>query len=139
MTVPPGGAKVGEHVRVRVSGAQAERLEPVIALTDRRIEGDLLEQADTTIALGVALPLPSANTPIGERAQQRIVISRAELQDFELRRFDKLRTSLLVGGAVAAAIAIAVAKGSTLLGNGGSGGSPNENRVPRGLAIPIFK
>jgi hypothetical protein len=135
--VPPNGAKIGQQVRVRVSGAQAERLEPVLGMTERNIEGELLEQGDTSIALAISLPEPTASGALGERTQQRIVISRADLQDIELRRLDKLRTSLLVGAAVAGVVAIAAAKGSTLLGGGGSGGSPNESRVPRG--IPILK
>lgn len=136
-TVPSGGAKVGEHVRVRVSGAQADRLEPVLGSTERKIEGELLEQADTSIALAVALPAPAQTRALGEQTQQRIVIPRADLQEMELRRLNKLRTSLLVGAAVAGVAAIAASKGSTLLGSRGSGGSPNERRVPR--TIPLVR
>ncbi len=134
-TVPPSGAKIGEHVRVRVSGAQADRLEPVLGSTERKIEGELLEQADTSITVAVTLPAPAQASALGERTQQRIIILRAGLQEMELRRLNKLRTSLLVGAAVAGVAVIAASTGSSLLGSGGSGGPPNESRVPR--TIPL--
>ena len=127
---PSLGARVGERVRVRVSGAEADRLEPTLGQIGRTIEGDLLEQADSSIALGVALPYQLDATTMASRAQQRIVIPRAELQELALRRLDKVRTSLLVGIGVGAVVAIAASKGSSLFGGGGGGGSPNERRVP---------
>ena len=135
VAAPSTGARIGEQVRVRVSGAQADRLEQVLGVNDRNIEGELLEQADGSVVLGVALPVPGQSGTTLERAQQRITIDRAELQDIELRRLDKLRTTLLVGGAVAAVAAIAATTGSSLLGGSGASGSPNENRAPRGLTL----
>lgn len=132
--VPPSGARLGERVRVRVSGAEAERLEPVIVLTDRSVEGDLLEQTENSIALGVTIPW-TAGGPAGAQPQQRIVIPRAEMQEMELRRLDKFRTSLLVGAAVAVAVGIAISEGSSVLGGSGASGSPNERRVPKGLPV----
>lgn len=137
VTAPPSGMRVGEHVRIRVSGAEAERLESTLSLSDRRLEGELLDQGDSSIALGVALSLPPSSAVLPEHAEQRVVIPRADLEDFELRRLDKLRTSLLVGTGVAAVAAIAVAKGSSILGGSGATGSPNERRVPR--EIPLFR
>ena len=134
---PATGARIGEHVRIRVSGAEAERLESTLSLNDRRIEGELLEQADSSIALGVALSMPPSSGVLPEHAEQRVVIPRTALQDVELRRFDKLRTSLLVGGAVAGVAAIAIAKESSVLGGSGATGSPNERRVRHG--IPLFR
>jgi hypothetical protein len=134
---PPSGPKVGERVRVRVSGVEAERLESMVGVRDRAVEGDFLEQADSGIALAVPLPIApsSENGTFGQQPQQRIVIARADVQDMERRRLDKVRTSLLVGGAVAGVAAIALAKGSTLLGSGSSGGSPNETRIPPGRPV----
>ena len=134
---PPSGAHVGERIRVRVSGAESDRLEPALGQSGRTIEGDLLEQADSSIVLGVALPYQLDATTMASRAQQRIVIPRAELQELELRRLDKLRTSLLVGVGVAGVVAIAASKGSSLFGGGGAGGSPNERRVP--VMAPILR
>lgn len=128
---PPSGARIGQRVRVRVSGAEADRLEPLLGQNERTIEGELLEQADSTVALGVALLAASDATSLSSRPQQRVVISRAALQDLELRRLDKVRTALLIGAGVAAVAAIAASSGSSLLGGGGAGGTPNERRVPR--------
>lgn len=133
----PAGARVGERVRARVSAAEADRLEPTLGQSGRTIEGDLLEQADSSIALGVALPYQLDATTMASRAQQRVVIPRAELQELELRRLDKLRTSLLVGVGVAGVVAIAASKGSSLFGGSGAGGSPNERRVP--VMMPVLK
>ena len=55
----PSGIQIGQRVRVRVSGAEADRLEPTLGQSERTIEGDLLEQADSSLALGIALPLPA--------------------------------------------------------------------------------
>jgi len=132
---PPSGARIGERVRVRVSGAEADRLEPLLGQNERTIEGELLEQADSSVALGVALLAASDASSLSSRPQQRVVIPLAALQEVELRRLDKVRTSLLVGAGVAAIAAIAASSGSSLLGGGGGGGSPNEQRVPRGLPV----
>lgn len=134
---PPAGARVGERVRLRVSGAEADRLEPTLGLSGRSIEGDLLEVADSSIAVGVALPYQLDATTMSSHAQQRIVIPRGELQELELRRLDKVRTSLLVGAGVAAVVAIAASKGSSLIGGSGGGGSPNERRVP--IIAPMLR
>lgn len=137
-TAPPSsGPKIGERVRVRVSGAEAEKLDSMVGLRDRAVEGDLLEEADSSIALAVPLPFAPSTEGGGfsRQAQQRIVIPRSDVQEMQLRRLDKLRTSLLVGGMVAGVVAIAVTKGSTLLGNRGPGGNPNESRLPSGAFI----
>jgi hypothetical protein len=136
-TAVPSAMRIGERVRVRVSGAEADRLEATLGQNERTIEGEVLEQADSSIALGVAIPvLPDASS-LSSRPQQRVVIPRAEVQEIELRRLDKVRTSLLVGAAVAAVAAIAASKGSSLLGGGGNGGTPNERRVP--VMTPVMR
>lgn len=134
---PASGPRVGDRVRIRVSGSEAEKLDSIVGLRDRAVEGDVLEEADSCIALAVPLPLApsSEGGALSRQAQQRIVIPRADVQQLQLRRLDKLRTSLLVGGTVVGVVAIAVAKGSTLLGNRGPSGSPNETRVPRGTLV----
>ena len=131
-TLPPSGPRIGEQVRVRISGAEAERLESVVGVRNRAVEGELVGQADSSLALALPLPGASAEGTFSQQAQQRIVIPRAEVQGVEVRRLDKLRTSVLIGTAVVAVAALAVAKGTTLLGSNGPGSGPNENRVPLG-------
>ena len=117
-------------MRVRVSGAEADRLEQTLGQSERTIEGDLLEQADSGLALGILLPVPADAISLSSRPQQRVVIPQAEVLGIELRRLDRVRTSLLVGAGVVVVAAIAASRGSSLLGSGGNGGSPNERRVP---------
>lgn len=138
-TLPPGTTPVGERVRVRVSGAEAERLEPVLGLTDREIEGELLEQADSTVSLEVPLPMPlQGGGTLAERAHQRIIIPRTDLQEIQLRRLDRTRTTLLVGAGVAGVAAIVAASTGTIqIGSGGSRGNPNEMRA--GPLVPLLK
>lgn len=131
-TLPPSGPRIGEQVRVRISGAEAERLEAVVGVRNRAVEGELVGQADSSLALALPLPGASAEGTFSQQAQQRIVIPRAEVQGVEVRRLDKLRTSILIGSAVVAVAAIAVAKGTTLLGSNGPGSGPNEHRAPLG-------
>jgi hypothetical protein len=131
MTVPQGSGTVGEQVRVRVSGAQAERLEPVLGMTDREIEGQLLEESDSTIVLSVPRPLAAEGGATFERAHQRVIIPRADLQDLERRKLDKTRTSLLVGAGVAVvSFGIAAVSGGIEVGSGGSRGNPQRSTVP---------
>ena len=135
VSAPPSGARLGEQVRVRVSGAEADRLESTLGVNERNIEGELLEQADSNVVLGVALAVPGQSGTNLIRAQQRITIGRSQLQDIETRRLDKFRTSLLIGGSIAAVVAIAATTGHSLLGGSGATGSPNENRIPRGQPL----
>ena len=131
MTVPPGSGTVGEQVRVRVSGAQAERLEPVLGMTDREIEGQLLEQSDSSVVLSVPRPLAAEGGSTFERAHQRVVIPRADLQEIDRRQLDKTRTSLLVGaGIVVISTAVAAAMGAIEVGSGGDRGSSRRRVVP---------
>lgn len=134
--VPVSTAPVGEPVRVRLSGAEAERLEPVLGFTDREIEGQLLEQSDSSIVLSVALPLPATSGSTLERAHQRIIIPRSDLQELQRRHLDKTRTSLLVGaGVVAVSAIIAASTGAVELGIGGRRPNPNATRVPAGAPL----
>jgi len=108
-TLPPSGPRIGEQVRVRISGAEAERLESVVGVRNRAVEGELVGQDDSSLALALPLPGASAEGTLSQQAQQRIVIPRAEVQGVEVRRLDKLRTSILIGSAVVAVAALAVA------------------------------
>ena len=134
--VPPQDATVGQGVRARVTGAQAEQLEPVLGMTNREIEGQLIEQHDSSIVLSVAIPLSTAGGGSIERGHQRIVIPRTELQELQLRHLDRTRTSLLVGAGIGAvAVAVAASAGKIDLGQGGSRGNPNREVLPIPLTL----
>lgn len=129
--------RIGEPVRARISGAQAERLEPILGFTDRSIEGELLEKADTELVMAVATQLsPEASAGVS-RVYQRIAIPRSDLQDIEIRRLDRTRTSLAALGAVVGVAAAAAAVSQAIeLGQGGSRPNPNKTRLP---ARPIIR
>jgi hypothetical protein len=134
--IPVSTAPVGERVRVRLSGAEAERLEPVLGFTDREIEGQLLQQSDSTVVLSVPLPLPVERGATLERAHQRIIIPRSDLQELQRRQLDKTRTSLLVGaGVVAISAVIAASTGAVQVGSGGSRPNPQQARAPAGAPL----
>ena len=135
--VPIADVRPGTSVRARLSGAEAERLESVIGTTGRYVEGDLVERLDTAYVLAVNLPAASAAGAPATTLQQRIVVSSADLQTLEVRRLDRFRTALLVGGAVAASVAIAVARSNGAGSGPNSGGGPPELRVP--AAVPFIR
>lgn len=123
--------RIGESVRARISGAQAERLEPVLGYTDRSIEGDLLEKADSALVIAVATPLSSEASAGVSRAYQRIAIPRNDLQEIEIRRLDRTRTSLAVVGATVGVAAVVVGVSQAIqLGQSGSRPNPTKNRLP---------
>lgn len=129
--------RVGQPVRARISGAQAERLEPVLGNTGRTVEGELLEKADSAVVIAVATPVSTEGSVALTRAYQRIEIPRADLQDIEVRHLDRARTSLAVLGAVGGvAAAFAAVSQVVQLGGGGSRSSPNKSRIP--TPVPIF-
>jgi len=130
--------RVGQPVRARVTGAQAERLEPVLGNTGRVVEGQLLEKADSALTIAVATPLSSEGSVTLSRAYQRIEIPRADLQEIEVRHLDRTRTSLaLLGAAAGAAAAFAAVSQVVELGSGGGRSNTNKSRLP--VSVPLFR
>lgn len=130
--------RVGQPVRARISGAQAERLEPVLGNVGRLVEGQLLEKGDSALTIAVATPVSTEGSVTLSRAYQRIVIQRGDLQELEVRHLDRGRTSLaLLGAAVGVAAAAATVSQVIQLGESGSRSNTNKSRAP--LPIPIFQ
>jgi len=123
----------GTSVRLRVTGAEADRLAEVRRSDDREVPGTLVRHADGAIL--IATPVVSSDaTFTGPHLTQRIEIPLSQVQEVEVRRLDVLRTAALVGG-VAAAAAFVVIEG---FGNGHANddGPPNENpELRRGPTI----
>jgi len=130
--------RIGEPVRARISGQQAERLEPILGYTDRSIEGELLEKADSDIVIAVATTLsPEASAGVA-RVHQRIAIPRSALEEVEIRQLDRARTSLAAAIAAAGvAVAAAAVSQAIQLGQGGSRPNPNKTRLPGRPVIRI--
>ena len=128
--VPPG-----TPVRLRVTGAEADRLAELRMSDDREVPGTLLRQDHTAILLDS--PVAAAGTTTrGAALSQRLEIPLSQVQEVEVRRLDGLRTAALVG-AVAAAAAFVVIEGF-------GSGNANDDRPPienpeyrRGPAVQI--
>jgi hypothetical protein len=131
--IKPGRVQPGTNVRVRVSGAAAERLAPLLGASDARLlSGRLVEnRADTMIVEVPTITQASIGTSI-EQLHQRLSIPRAELLELETRRLDRWRTAALVGSAaiIVGAVVIRAINGEPGAGNTPGGGGPPEARVP---------
>ncbi|HKO17163.1 MAG TPA: hypothetical protein VJU87_13075 [Gemmatimonadaceae bacterium] len=135
--IPVDQLSVGQPVRARISGAQAERLEPVLGDNGRELDGKLLEKQDSGIVMAVSSAI-GAESGVYTRAYQRIAIPRSELEEVEIRRLDHLKTGVAIAGGVVAVSAIfAAASGAIDLGTGQGKSNPNKARVPVG--IPLFR
>ena len=136
IAMPSAGVHVGDQIRVHLSGAEADRLGAQLGWDDRTIEGELVQQGDTAIVIAASLRPRGADVGLVDRTTvQQIVISRSGVQEVQTRRLDKFRTALLIGGAAGVALAVASSTGALQPGSRGSGGGPNEVRVPRPLPI----
>lgn len=95
---------LGEDVRVAVSRQSAEELSEAIDLTDLSTPYliGVLERADDD-ALMVRVPLPPSEygSPRRSDVGQLLRVPRAQILGIERRRFDSVRSSLLVGGLIA--------------------------------------
>lgn len=132
--------QVGQPVRARVSGAQAERLEPILGSTDRTVQGQLLEKSDSAVTIAVARPLSAEASATVARAYQRIEVPRADVQEIEIRHLDRFRTSLaVVGAAAGVAAAFAAVSQVIQLGEGGSRSNSNKERIPAGFPLVLFR
>ena len=132
--------RVGQGVRARISGSEAERLEPVLGNSDRTVEGQLLEKGDSAVVVSVATPLSTEANAAVSQAVQRIEIPRADLEQIEVRHIDRFRTSVLVlGGIAGAAAAVAAVSQVVQLGGGGSRSNPNKTRVPTGIPLLLVR
>ena len=133
---PVDRLSVGEPVRARITGAEAERLEPILGSSGREVEGPLLEMQDSGIVVAVSSTVSTEGGMSATRAYQRISIPRSELEEVQVRHLDGFRTGVLVaGGAVGVAAIFAAASGAISLGTGQGKGNSNKSREPSPLPI----
>ena len=115
----------GSDVRVRLSGAYADSLAPVLQRDDARVlEGKIVGSAGSSVLLEV----PVEQSLRGMRLQtlnQRVEIPETALLETERKRLDRGRTFLAVGAAAAVVgtfVVIQLTKESGGSGNPGTGG-----------------
>src|SRR5690606_39071891 len=99
----------GTPVRLRVTGAEADRLADVRLSDDGEVPGTLLPRHKGASLLDTPIAAPDV-TSHGTRLPQRDHAPIVPGQGIEVRRLDRLRTGGLVG-AVAAAAALVVIEG----------------------------
>jgi hypothetical protein len=118
----------GASVRMRISAAEAERVEPLLGRTDARQLSGLVIAADAD-AIMVQVPTTTQMSP-GQALHQRISIPRSALFEVESRTLNRTRTALVTGIATVAVGAILIK--SRVIGPGKSGppggGGPPEFR-----------
>ncbi|HEU5210330.1 MAG TPA: hypothetical protein VFU06_13130 [Longimicrobiales bacterium] len=125
----------GTPVRLRVTGAEADRLAELRMSDDREVPGTLLRRENGAILLDTPIAAADATSRAG-RLTQRVEIPVSQVQDVEVRRLDRLRTGALVGAVAAAAVFIVM--------EGFGSGNANDDRPPienpemrRGPAVQI--
>jgi hypothetical protein len=105
---PTTALQPGQQVRVRVSSAEAARLEHVIGEGTSRVDGKLLEQNESSITLAVSVPWTTNSSAAASQMPQRIVIPLTEVRETELKRRDEFRTGLLVTAALGVILVVII-------------------------------
>jgi hypothetical protein len=128
----PASVTPGTSVRARVSATAAERIGPLIGVSDARL---LTGKFTGTDAAGFLIEVPTTTQvgPAGslQSLAQRISIPRGDLLEMETRTLHRGRTAAVVGAVAAIGVATAV---NVLRGERGSdrppGGTSTDTRIP---------
>jgi hypothetical protein len=135
--VPVNEVAPGRDVRVRISAAEAVRLGELIDRGDRSLDGQLLENTDSQVVLGIAsvtqtTALTAMQDPSGH-LMQRIAVPREGLLELEVRTLNRTRTAIVVGllAAASATVAYTQFRGESASNEKGKGGN-------QAIRIPIF-
>jgi hypothetical protein len=122
----------GTGVRARVSATAAERVAPLLGVSDARVlTGTLIDNQSGTLIVEVPALAQAAIGTSGQTLNQRISITPGDLVEIESRKLDRQRTALLVGAAVivGASATVAALKGGPGLDRP-PGGSSTDSRIP---------
>ncbi|MGD8321804.1 MAG: hypothetical protein PVJ02_15255 [Gemmatimonadota bacterium] len=122
-----------QDVRLRLSTAEAERLEPFRRSGGRTLDGKVtgMEGDSVTVKVEAVSELRGARV---ETLYQYLHVSSSDVVDVELRELDKGRTYLVTGAGVVAAAALVI---SRIGGNGGSSG-PDQGGGPFEAVVPLL-
>jgi hypothetical protein len=122
----------GTGVRARVSATAAERVAPLLGVSDARVlTGTLIDNQSGTLIVEVPTIAQASVGSAGQSLNQRISIAPGDLVEIESRKLDRRRTGLVVGAAavVAASATIAALKGGPGLDRP-PGGSSTDAKIP---------
>ena len=132
--VQPAALHPGMSVRVRVSPTAAERVAPLLGVSDARVlTGTLIDNAAPGGAMIVEVPtaVPVVAGSTIQSLSQRVSIAPGELMELESRRLDRTRTGVIVGAVVliGGSSAIAALRSGPGLDRPPTG-SPADSRIP---------
>jgi len=122
----------GTGVRARVSATAAERVAPLLGVSDARVlTGTLIDNQSGTLIVEVPTLASLTVGSSGQTLNQRISITPSDLVEIESRRLDRQRTGLVIGAAVivGASATVAALKGGPGLDRP-PGGSSTDSRIP---------
>ncbi len=131
--IEPSAVHPRMSIRARVNGETAERLEPLLGVSNARLlRGVVITTSPDTLIVEVPT---GVRTEIGSSVQtlnQRVAIPRASIFELETRRIDRLRTGLVVGSAsiLAGALIYRVVRGEPGTGRPPECCQPTELRSP---------
>ncbi len=130
--VPSSSLSPGTGVRARVSATAAERVAPLLGVSDARVlTGTLIDNQSGTLIVEVPTLAQASVGTGGQSLNQRISIAPTDLVEIESRKLDRQRTGLVVGVAaiVAASATVAALKGGPGLDRP-PGGSSSDAKIP---------
>jgi hypothetical protein len=87
----------GSAVRLRISGAEADRLEPIRFTDSRNLEGRIVDLGDRQVYIDAVIRSVDAHGITAQHVQ-RLDIAPAEIQDVQYRRLDVLKSAAAAGG-----------------------------------------
>lgn len=129
-----GDLSPGDAVRVRVSAAEAERLEQEAQVTERVFRARVVESDASALLLRIPVP---TSTRLGGELYNRISLTPEQLVEIELRELDGLRTAGVVAVAAVAVSAAAFVAFEAISAGEGAGKEPGEPSQGV-IRIPFF-
>jgi hypothetical protein len=134
--IEPASVQPGIGVRARVSSGAADRLSPLLGMSNARLlSGRLVGTHGDTMIVEVPTVVQASVGSSVETLHQRIAIPRSDLLELETRRLDRFRTTALAGTVTLVVGAIVI---GALDGNRGSDGPPGDGGGPD-ARLPVWR
>ena len=133
--IDPAQADPGLEVRARITSAESARLEDLVGLRDRVIQGQVVDVESAALVLSIPTVLPEPGTS-PTRLHRHITLSNSAIVELEQRRLSRWRTFTAVGIAAAVAGYVVVAQ---FAGDDGDPGTdkPDPNNLVAPIRIPV--
>lgn len=123
----------GSIARARLDADEARRVAEVIGREDRVLEGEVLEADGDRLLMAVPMTMSTAGLS-PRQFHQRVEVRRTAIIEVETRRFDALKTVLVLGGgAIIAGAAVAAAFAAADDPEG------DDKPQPERIVVPIFR